>query len=139
MHISGSCFCGLIEYEAELDEAGIGICHCRDCQIFSGSAFRTSGFTPQHNFMITKGAPKFFSKVADSGAVRRMAFCGECGTHLCSLPGDAIGGYASIRVASSRQFHQLKPVAEFFCASRVPWLSGLEGAVEFSGMIPREE
>jgi hypothetical protein len=137
MHISGNCFCGLIEYEAELDEAGVGICHCRDCQIFSGSAFRTSGIVSSECFRFTSGSPKYFDKVADSGAVRRMAFCGECGTHLCSLP-DKDGGFVSIRVASSREFSQLKPVAEIYCASRVSWLSGLEGAVEFDGMIRRD-
>jgi hypothetical protein len=101
MHISGNCFCGLIEYEAELDASGVGICHCRDCQIFSGSAFRTSGIVSQQSFRFTKGSPKYFDKVGDSGAVRRMAFCGECGTHLCSLPSGE-GGFVSIRVASCR-------------------------------------
>ena len=138
MHITGNCFCGLIVYEAELDGSGVGICHCRDCQIFSGSAFRTSGIVSQQNFKFTKGSPKHFDKVADSGAVRRMAFCGECGTHLCSLPSEE-GGFVSIRVASCREFAQLKPVAEIYCSSRVPWLSGLEGAVEFEGMISRDD
>ncbi len=139
MQISGSCFCGLVEYEAELDEASIGICHCRDCQIFSGSAFRTSGIAPQHHFRITQGSPRSFSKVADSGAVRRMVFCGECGTHLCSLPLEESGGFVSIRVASCREFDQLKPTAEIFCASRVAWLPALKGAVQFVGMFSREE
>ncbi|MCB1690833.1 MAG: GFA family protein [Halioglobus sp.] len=139
MKITGSCFCGLIEYEAELEGEGIGICHCRDCQIFSGSAFRTSGMVSPQRFRFTRGEPKIFAKVADSGAVRRMAFCGECGTHLCSLPEETEEerGYVSIRVASSHQFHQLKPVAELFCASRVSWLSDQEGAAQFDGMIPR--
>lgn len=138
MHISGSCFCGLIAYEAELDESGIGICHCRDCQIFSGSAFRTSGIVSQQDFRITKGSPKYFDKTADSGAVRRMAFCGECGTHLCSLPLEE-GGFVSIRVASCHEFEQLKPAAEIYCSSRVPWLSGFEGSVEFEGMFRRDD
>jgi hypothetical protein len=135
MNISGSCFCGLVEYEAELDEARVGLCHCRDCQILSGSAFRTSGIVPPGSFRITKGSPKYFDKLADSGAVRRMAFCGECGTHLCSMPADEAEGHVAIRVASCREFHQLKPVAEIFCASRVPWLCGFEGTIEFAGSL----
>ena len=135
MNISGSCFCGLVEYEAELDGGVIGICHCRDCQIFSGSAFRTSGIVAPQQFKFTRGSPRYFDKKADSGAVRRMAFCGECGTHLCSLPADEKDGFVSIRVASSHQFDQLKPVAEIFCSSRVPWLSDLEGTTEFDGMM----
>lgn len=136
MQIMGSCFCELIEYEAELDEAGVGICHCRDCQIFSGSAFRTSGIVASERFRFTRGTPKYFDKVADSGAVRRMAFCEECGTHLCSLP-EKEGGFVSIRVSTSHQFSRLKPAAEIYCSSRVDWLPGLEGAVEFDRMFER--
>lgn len=138
MQLSGSCFCGAVEYEAELDEGMVGICHCRDCQVFSGSAFRMSGIVPPDRFRFTRGTPKHFDKVADSGAVRRMAFCAECGTHLCSLPLEA-GGYVSVRVASARQFADIKPVAELFCASRVTWLSDLEGAAQFDGMFSRAD
>ena len=87
MKISGGCFCGAVEYESELGEQSwVGICHCRDCQILSGSAFRTSSIADLETFRFTKGTPKFFDKRAESGLVRRLAFCGECGTHLCSLP-----------------------------------------------------
>ncbi|MEJ0023213.1 MAG: GFA family protein, partial [Alphaproteobacteria bacterium] len=27
-------------YEAEIDPAMVGICHCTDCQMMSGSAYR---------------------------------------------------------------------------------------------------
>lgn len=138
MKVTGSCFCGVIEYEAELDPKGVGICHCRDCQIFSGSAFRTSGIVSPEKFRFTAGSPRLFEKTADSGAVRKMAFCGDCGTHLCSLPAGDSGGFVSIRIASCRQFHLLKPGAEFFCNSRVPWLHGLEGTVAFDGMFQRD-
>jgi len=138
VQITGSCFCGEIAYEAEIDEGAVAICHCRDCQVFSGSAFRTSGIVPPDRFRISRGTPKHFDKVADSGAVRRMLFCGECGTHLCSLPKDGEGAFVSIRVATSDQFEMLTPVAEVFCASRVAWQPGLEGTVEYARMFERE-
>ncbi len=137
MQITGQCFCGLLAYEAELDENMVGLCHCRDCQIFSGSAFRTSGIVPPGNFRFTQGTPKHFDKVVDSGSVRRMAFCGECGSHLCSFPSEEEGGFVSIRVASSHQFDKLKPKTEFFCDSRVAWWPGLEDSAEFPRMFPR--
>ena len=37
MHITGACHYGAISYEAEIDPATVGLCHCTDCQIFSGS------------------------------------------------------------------------------------------------------
>ncbi|MGB0630429.1 MAG: GFA family protein, partial [Alphaproteobacteria bacterium] len=40
MKINGSCVCGSITYEAEVDPDKVGLCNCTDCQKFSGSAFR---------------------------------------------------------------------------------------------------
>ena len=45
MKIEGGCHCGGIRFEAEVDPAAVVICHCTDCQTFSGSAFRTVALT----------------------------------------------------------------------------------------------
>ncbi|HBD10566.1 MAG TPA: GFA family protein [Porticoccaceae bacterium] len=139
MKISGECFCKAISYESELDENRIGICHCRDCQIISGSAFRMSSVVPVDDFNFTRGMPKFFDKRADSGSVRRLAFCDICGTHLCSLPvdNDSTSPFVSIRLSTAREFLQLKPVSEIFCDSRVSWLAPLADSVQFSRMPTR--
>lgn len=136
MHITGACFCGELRYEAVLDGTIVGICHCRDCQVLSGSAFRTSGTARPGDFRITRGQPKYFDKTADSGAVRRMSFCGDCGTHLCSEPlgDDAAFGFVTIRVASADQFEQLQPRAEIYCDSRVSWLGDIDGTARFPTM-----
>ncbi len=44
----------------------------------------------------------------------------------------------SIRIGTSAQFHELRPVAEIYTASRVPWLQTLNGCMEFSGMPARQ-
>ena len=135
MHTTGSCFCGAIEWEADVDENAVGICHCRDCQIFSGSAFRLSGGNAPE-FNITKGTPKYFDKPADSGKVRRMAFCGDCGTHLASLPpvGEEEGNYISIRLTTSKDFDKFKPIGELFCDSKLDWMPEIEGTIKFPKM-----
>ncbi len=138
MHINGQCFCGGIRYEAELDEQAVGICHCRDCQLFSGAPFRTSGFVEPGAFRFTAGEPIYLDKIADSGKTCRMALCGECGSHLCSLPGsDEPGAFVSIRVATADQFSELRPVFEVFCRSRTSWLEPISGAVQFEAMLER--
>ena len=136
MEITGGCFCQAVRYEAIIDHGRVGVCHCRDCQIFSGSAFRTAGFVAPEDFAFSMGEPKYFVKTGDSGKIRRMAFCDQCGTHLCSMPseGDMQSGYISLRISSSDQFDQVKPTAELYCASRVSWLKPMEGTVEFQGM-----
>ena len=136
MITTGGCFCGSIEYQADIDPNMIGICHCRDCQIFGGSAFRTVAAVTPGNFQFTRGEPTYFEKISDSGAVRKMSFCANCGTHLCSLPTDADSesAFVSIRIATSKAFTELTPVFEVFCDSRVAWLDALGGTIEFPRM-----
>lgn len=136
MKISGGCFCGALRYEATIDPSRVGICHCRDCQIFSGSAFRTVGAVRPSNFRFVQGEPAVFEKTAETGRVRRMAFCGRCGTHICSLPEepDRDDAFVSIRIATSEQFREMRPAVELFCDSKVAWMSAVEGAVQFSRM-----
>jgi hypothetical protein len=135
MHTAGGCFCGALEYEAEVDDTRVGVCHCRDCQIFSGSAFRMAAVVEPSSFRFTKGTPKLFDKTADSGKVRRMAFCGDCGTHICSLPVHAseLGAFVSLRVATSRDFAKIKPTGELWCRSKVAWLPEIKGTLKFDG------
>lgn len=135
MRITGGCFCGELRYEADVQDAPVAVCHCRDCQIFGGSAFRLACPVPPERFEVTKGDPKHFDKTADSGKVRRMVFCGTCGTHICSTsPEPDPGGFVSIRVATADQFGEFAPAAEVYCRSKTAWMPRLEDTVRFSEM-----
>ena len=39
--MEGGCLCGSVRYSADAEPAFTGVCHCADCQRFSGSAFAT--------------------------------------------------------------------------------------------------
>src|SRR5207248_1250076 len=36
---TGGCLCGKTRYSADAEPAFVGLCHCHDCQKFTGSAF----------------------------------------------------------------------------------------------------
>jgi len=36
MKVQGSCHCGRITYEAEVDPGRVSLCHCTDCQTVTG-------------------------------------------------------------------------------------------------------
>ena len=55
MRIDGACHCGAITYEAEIDPAGVRLCHCTDCQTLSGSAFRVTVSATNGSFTLLSG------------------------------------------------------------------------------------
>jgi hypothetical protein len=46
--MTGGCLCGLVRYSAQGEPIRSGICHCRNCQRYTGSALRLSSYCPQH-------------------------------------------------------------------------------------------
>src|SRR4030095_6708295 len=80
MRVNGSCHCGQITYEAEVDPERVRVCNCTDCQVLTGSAFRVSVAAKAQTFRLLTGRPKVYVKTGDSGAKRRHAFCPNCGT-----------------------------------------------------------
>jgi hypothetical protein len=132
MKIDGGCHCGFITYEAEVDPAGAGICHCTDCQTFSGSAFRVGVSAPETDFKLLSGRPKVYVKTAESGGKRAQAFCPECGTHIYATSvGDGPKVYR-IRASTARQRNALVPKRQIWTRSMQPWLADLAA-------IPRAE
>ena len=125
MHVDGKCLCGSLEYEAEVDPASAHICHCADCQVLAGSAFRTTVFVTGE-FRFLRGEPKTFVKVADSGNKRVLAFCSICGTSIYSRPEDGKEGYFGLRIGSLRQRHQLIPRTQCWRRSAQNWVDRIK-------------
>jgi len=55
MKVRGRCHCGEITYEAEVKPGTVNVCHCRDCQMLSGTAFRAGIPAPAEGFRILTG------------------------------------------------------------------------------------
>ena len=125
MNVQGSCHCGAIRYEAEVDAGGVSICHCSDCQILTGTAFRVSVPAVPGTSRWLSGSPRVYVKTADSGRPREQGFCEQCGTPLyATSPGPEPRLY-NLRVGPLAQRLQLTPAREIWCGSQVPWLATL--------------
>jgi len=125
MRVNGSCHCGAIRFEAEIDPKRVGICHCTDCQTFSGGPFRTSVLVGGQDFRLVEGAPNIYEKTAESGTKREMAFCANCGTHLWGTSRGGEQTFYSVRVGTLEQRTELPPVAQVWHRSKLPWVDGL--------------
>ena len=129
MKIDGACHCGKLCYEAEVDPERVIVCHCTDCQIMSGTAYRTVAFTAEDGFRLLSGEIKIYVKTADSGKRRAMGFCPDCGTHLYATNTGEGPKVYGVRVGTARQRRQLRPMTQCWCDSALDWsqdISGLE-------------
>ena len=124
MHIDGRCHCGNVTYVAEIDPAGVSICHCTDCQILCGSPWRASVQAAATAFRITGAEPKLYIKTAESGRRRRQAFCADCGTPIYSATEHDPQSF-NLRLGSIVQRAQLTPKAQDWTRSKLPWASDI--------------
>src|ERR1700757_713151 len=66
MEIKGGCLCGAVRYTAEANPTSATVCHCRDCQKFTGSAFAALVRVPKEAVTI-EGPLKTFRSIGGSG------------------------------------------------------------------------
>jgi hypothetical protein len=125
MHVDGGCHCGYITYEAEVDPATVGICHCTDCQTLTGTAYRVTVRSGKGAFRLLSGQPKIYVKTAESGNQRAHGFCPECGTPLFATTVGNPDVYG-IRVGTTRQRRQLLPKRQGWCRSALDWVMNIE-------------
>jgi hypothetical protein len=126
MRTEGSCFCGKIAFDVTIDPAAVAICHCTDCQVLGGSAFRLTCVVKPEDLVFRSDDYTVFEKSADSGKVRRQLFCPVCGTSICSLPASGEDGFVSLRAPTLKVRDQLVPRAQVWCRSRASWLPEIE-------------
>ncbi|MDH3234873.1 MAG: GFA family protein [Alphaproteobacteria bacterium] len=126
MKIDGSCHCGAITYEAEVDPAMVRVCHCSDCQTMSGAPFRAIVIAKEADFRVLSGEPKNYVKTAESGNKRAQGFCGECGTPIYATShGDDGPKIYGLRLGAIKQRDQLRPSGQVWTRSAQPWIGDL--------------
>jgi len=134
MKIDGACHCGRITFRAEIDPTTVKICHCADCQTFSGSAFRLSVTAVEGSFDLLSGEPRTYVKTGESGKKRAQGFCGDCGTAIYSTDAEEAAGEDAagdgpkrytLRVGNIRQKAALRPSSQIWYRSAMAWLADL--------------
>ena len=124
MKIDGGCHCGNITFVAEIDPDKVTVCHCTDCQVQTGSAFRVVVRAPKDKFEFRGGKPKTYIKTAESGVKRVQAFCPECGTPIYSTNVGEPQVFG-LRIGTIRQRGELRPVRQQWCRSALGWVMDL--------------
>nr|WP_294518062.1 GFA family protein [uncultured Rhodopila sp.] len=117
--IAGHCRCGKVSYRSSAEPAFVGICHCRTCQISTGSAFATVVGLPADSLSVS-GTTKQFDDIADSGKPTHRAFCPECGSTITQWV-DAMPGIIMVPAGTLNDPAGVKPAMQLYCDSALPW------------------
>ena len=128
--LTGGCQCGAVRYECDGEPLGTYVCHCRECQRQSASAFGISFTVSPGSIRVTQGTPKFWMRSAASGRQVRCAFCPDCGSRLWHEPQS--GDYFSIKGGSLDAPIDLSTAIHIWTSRKLPGTVIPPGAQQFA-------
>lgn len=126
----GGCQCGRVRYRVEGDPVVVAVCHCKECQRQSGSAFGMSMVVRKEQFTLLQGDLKVFTRAADSGGHVVCSFCPECGTRIIHEP-QRMPGMVNVRAGTLDDTSRVTPRLQAWTASKQAWLRLDEGLLSF--------
>src|ERR1700761_7972503 len=77
--LTGGCLCGRVRYTLVGEPAFSGLCHCRNCQRYTGSTFEAVTVYPSAAVAV-QGELKTYNDTGDSGKTVFRRFCPNCGS-----------------------------------------------------------
>ena len=132
--IKGGCLCGQVRYSANAEPVFVGVCHCKDCQKETGSAFMVAVAIPQAAVSV-QGPAKTYATKADSGKSNVRRLCPNCGSTILSQP-EGLPGVSVIRAGTLDDTSWVKPGMEIYCDSKQSWVQLGGGIASFPKMPP---
>ena len=124
---TGGCLCGAIRYRLLSEPFDPGYCHCRMCQLSSGSPVTVFASVPRADFRIERGAPARRT----SSDIGERWFCRDCGTPLAMIVGydpESI----DFTVVTLDDSIDLPPTFHIWRESRIGWFDTIDA-------LPRHE
>ncbi len=132
--LRGGCLCGAVSYECSTQPQATMLCHCEDCQRYTGTAYATLCFFPKSDVQLT-GELQGFDIETDSGNVMTRSFCPNCGTHITENS-TLSQEHVAIPVGSFDNPAIVKPSAHCWTKRMLPWVEGIADLPKFEGNPP---
>lgn len=115
-----ACACGQLSASVEGDPVRVSVCHCRDCQRRSGSAFAAQARFPLENVAFT-GEWRTWEKAGDSGGVATFRWCPVCGNSL-AYTGGGIDGVVAIALGAFDPGDAPAPTVSIYESRKQAWV-----------------
>jgi len=115
----GGCLCGAVRYRLTAAPLLAYVCHCHDCQTRTGSAFSLT-LVVRSADVVVSGAAEIARRTTRSGRQVEDSVCPNCRVPLLSRAPVA-PDYMSVRVGTLDEAGWVRPVAQTFVESAIPW------------------
>jgi hypothetical protein len=121
--LDGGCECGRVRYRLTAAPRTVHVCHCRQCQRLSGSAFSINAEIRADDLeMIGEAEPELLVVASEATPKGRMWWCPKCATKLYADHYLADENTRYLRVGTLDTGEALPPRAHFFTRSKHPWI-----------------
>ncbi|KAJ3784536.1 Mss4-like protein [Lentinula aff. detonsa] len=128
---NGSCLCGAIKFTIKGDPFHYLVCHCKNCQKASGSAFMMNIWFKEEAFKLISGqdALKSYQDTdTDTGKPLSRFFCSNCGSNVFfrmspDLPRSDVYLIQGPAIEGSEIW---TPRKESFPTHKLPWVKHIE-------------
>lgn len=127
---TGGCQCGAVRYESVAEPLALYVCHCRECQRQSASAFGMSLAVPRAGLRVTQGSPRYWSRATDSGRRLKCAFCPNCGSRLWHEP-EGASDTITIKAGSLDEPVDISAAIHIWTSRKLPGMAIPDGAKQF--------
>lgn len=118
--LTGGCQCGKVRYEAREAPYVFYLCHCRECQRHTSSAFGESLRFGAAAVSVT-GDYATFERISESGKRRQGHFCPSCGVRIFHSTVGA--GMVNIKAGTLDDTGWLVPAGHIWVRSRQPFVA----------------
>ena len=115
---TGRCACGSVRYWLSSAPFDAGWCHCRICQLVSGTPAMAFASVPERDMIFTEGREKV--KTFDSSSFGHRLFCGECGTPF-AMKVNHQPETIDFTIATLDDPDSVQPGFHIFLESRIGW------------------
>lgn len=124
--VDGGCLCGAVTYTCDAEPVFTAVCHCRDCQRQTGTAFSVIVGVPAQAFELSGEVATHVTIGEDHGRETKRRFCPECGSPVMS-ESDGIPDVVIVKAGTLNDPSWLAPQIEVWGKSAQPWVVPAEG------------
>jgi len=128
--VPGSCFCGMVRFEATLPSLFCAHCHCSMCRRNHGAAFVTWFAIPRAELRILAGEDRLVRNRSSDHGTR--SFCGVCGSSLF-FETTQHPERIDVVLANMTEPIDREPQLHVHFSDRVPWLSVADSLPRLGG------